>query len=150
MSRKSAYGKERLAVSQLERGHKKGREMLAHRWDRVVDALNEAGTDFAKYVLEFAYGEVYLRPGLDMRSRELIAVTCLTLQGLMPQLETHVHAALDAGITEAELEEVFIHLALYAGFPTALFGLKTVRKVLRTRTRTRRTSTEGVTGQKKK
>ncbi|MBM3464231.1 MAG: carboxymuconolactone decarboxylase family protein [Armatimonadetes bacterium] len=104
--------------------------MLGHRWDRVVEAVEKAGPDFARYVTEFAYGEVYPRPGLDLRSRELVSVTCLTIQGLKPQLKTHLIAALNAGITPDELQELFIHLALYTGFPVALFGLTTAREVL--------------------
>jgi 4-carboxymuconolactone decarboxylase len=123
-----------MSESDLERrrrlGHEKGREMLGHRWDRVVQALENGSADFAAYVTEFAYGEVYRRPGLDMRSREMVAVTCLTMQGLKPQLKTHVLAALNVGVTEDELLELFIHLALYVGFPIALFGLNTAREVL--------------------
>lgn len=104
--------------------------MLGHRWDRLVEALQKADPTFAAYVTEFAYGEVYQRPGLDLRSRELVSIACLTLQGLKPQLKTHVLAALNVGVTEEELMELFIHLALYAGFPTALFGLTTAREVL--------------------
>lgn len=116
--------------ARVERGHEKGREMLGHRWGRVVEALERADPTFAKYVTEFAYGEVYQRPGLDMRSRELVSIACLTMQGLKPQLKTHVIAALNVGVTEEELLELFIHLALYTGFPTALFGLQAAREVL--------------------
>lgn len=116
--------------ARVQRGHEKGRDMLGHRWDRVVAALEAADADFARYVVEFAYGEVYSRPGLDIRSRELVAITCLTVQGLKPQLKTHVLAALNSGVSEVELMELFIHLALYVGFPIALFGLKTAREVI--------------------
>ena len=115
--------------SRRRKGHQKGREMLKGRWNRVVSALEQANPEFANYVVEFAYGEVYTRPGLDMRSRELVAITCLTIQGLKPQLQTHILAALNVGVTQEELVEVFIHLALYVGFPVALFGLKTAREV---------------------
>lgn len=104
--------------------------MLGHRWDRIVETLQSASPEFARYVVEFAYGEVYPRPGLDIRSRELVSITCLTIQGLKPQLKTHVIAALQSGVTEDELLELFIHLALYVGFPTALFGLQTAREVI--------------------
>ena len=112
------------------RGHEKGREMLGERWERVVAAVERAGHDFANYVTEFAYGEVYNRPGLDMRSREMIAVTCLAIQGLKPQLKTHILSSLRVGVTEDELLELFIHMALYVGFPTALFGLNAAREVI--------------------
>lgn len=116
--------------ARVARGHDKGQSMLGHRWERVVAALEAASPEFARYVVEFAYGEVYPRPGLDIRSREMVAVTCLTMQGLKPQLKTHLIAALESGVTEDEIVELFMHLALYVGFPTALFGLQTAREVM--------------------
>lgn len=119
--------------ARVSRGHEQGRSMLGHRWDRVVEAVQAASPEFARYVVEFAYGEIYPRPGLDLRSREMVAVTCLTMQGLKPQLKTHLIAALEAGVSEDELMELFLHLALYVGFPTALFGLQTAREVIEER-----------------
>lgn len=116
-----------------EKGMQQGERMLGARWARIVEALEQVDVALAHEVVSYAYGEVYPRPGLDLRSRELMAITALTLQGLGPQLETHVHAALEAGWSEAELMEAFLHLALYAGFPTALFGAKHARKVLEAR-----------------
>jgi 4-carboxymuconolactone decarboxylase len=107
-----------------------GRKMLGSKWDRIVAALERIDPVLTAEVVGYAYGEVYPRPGLDLRSRELMAITALTLQGLGPQLKTHVHAALEAGLSEAELMEAFLHLALYAGFPTALFGAGVAREAL--------------------
>jgi len=118
-----------------EQGMAQGRKMLGDKWDRIVEALEKVDPTLTREVVSYAYGEVYPRPGLDLRSRELMAITALTLQGLGPQLETHLHAALEAGWSEAELMEAFLHLALYAGFPTALFGAKHARKVIRARTK---------------
>jgi 4-carboxymuconolactone decarboxylase len=116
-----------------DKGMAQGRKMLGSRWDRIVEALEKVDPELTREVVGYAYGEVYPRPGLDLKSRELMAITALTLQGLGPQLETHLHAALEAGWSEAELMEAFLHLALYAGFPTALFGAKHARKVLEQR-----------------
>lgn len=91
--------------------------------------LRETHPDLAKYVEEFAYGEVYARPGLGLRERELLAVACLTMLNLKPQLKTHVYGALNVGVTRRELEETFLHVALYAGFPAALSGMLTAREV---------------------
>ncbi len=117
----------------IRSGMEQGRKMLGSRWDRICDSLRDVDPRIAEHLIGFAYGEVYPRPGLDLRSRELVAVTALTLQGLGPQLRTHVHAALDAGVGEDELMELFLHLALYAGFPTALFGATEAREVIRRR-----------------
>lgn len=91
--------------------------------------LERTHPDLARYVTEFAYGEVYARKGLGLRERELLAVACLTLSNLKPQLKTHVYGALHVGVTRAELEETFLHIALYAGFPAALSGLLTAKEV---------------------
>lgn len=85
--------------------------------------------DLARYVEEFAYGEVYRRPGLGLPERELISVCALTMLNLKPQLKTHVYGALHVGVTRRQLEEALIHLALYAGFPVALSGLMTAKEV---------------------
>lgn len=119
--------------ARYQQGMEQGRDMLGSRWDRIVEALTKVDADLAREVVSYAYGTVYPRPGLDLKSRELMAITCLTIQGLGPQLATHVHAALDAGWSEAELMESFLHLALYAGFPTALFGAKVAREVVERR-----------------
>lgn len=111
-------------------GMAQGRHMLGARWDRVAARVEEISPLLADHVIGHAYGEVYPRPGLDLASRELMAITALTLQGLGPQLETHLIAALEAGLTPSQLEEAFLHLALYAGYPTALFGATHLRKVL--------------------
>lgn len=91
--------------------------------------LERTHPDLARYVTEFAYGEVYARAGLGLRERELLAVCALTMQNLGPQLKTHVYGALNCGVTRAELEETFLHIALYAGFPAALSGFLTAREV---------------------
>lgn len=119
--------------ARYQQGMDQGRHMLGDRWDRIVEALTRIDADLAREVVSYAYGTVYPRPGLDLKSRELMAITCLTIQGLGPQLATHVHAALDAGWSEAELMECFLHLALYTGFPTALFGAKVAREVVQRR-----------------
>jgi 4-carboxymuconolactone decarboxylase len=96
----------------------------------MVEALRRVDDTLTDHVVGYAYGEVYPRPGLDLRSREVVALTALSIQGLGPQLRTHVHAALEAGMSEEELMECFLHIALYAGFPTALFGAQHARAVL--------------------
>ena len=111
-----------------------GELMLGKKWDRIVDALENIDPKLTEEVVSYAYGEIYPRKGLDLRSKELISITALCIQGLGPQLKTHIHAALQAGLTEEELSEAFIHLALYVGFPTALFGAKHARTVIEERT----------------
>jgi 4-carboxymuconolactone decarboxylase len=111
--------------------------MLGSKWDRIVAALEKVDLNLTREVISYAYGEIYPRPGLPLKSRELMAITALTMQGLGPQLKTHIHAALEAGWQEVEIMECFLHLALYAGFPTALFGATQARQVFQERERVR-------------
>ena len=97
---------------------------------KVVDGLRDVAPDLARYVVEFGFGDVYSRPGLDLRSREIATVAALTALGTArPQLEVHLHAALNVGCTRAEVVEVIIQMSLYAGFPAALNGIEAARKV---------------------
>jgi 4-carboxymuconolactone decarboxylase len=75
-------------------------------------------------VIEFAFGDIYSRDALDLRSRELIAIAALATSGNAgPQLRVHVESAASAGITRPEIVEVLMQIALYAGFPAALNAL---------------------------
>ena len=96
----------------------------------VVEGLAKTFPDFARYVLEFPFGDIYSRKGLGLRERELATVAALCAMGnATPQLRVHVHAALHVGCTPVEVVEVVMQMAVYAGFPAALNGLSAVREV---------------------
>ena len=67
--------------------------------------LDTTGGDLGRYVRDFAYGEVYQRPGLGLKERELMAITALTMLNLKPQLKTHVYGALHVGLSRREIED---------------------------------------------
>ena len=90
----------------------------------VVNTLGQAHPDMARMMVSFAFGDVYARPGLSLRERELVTLGALTALGhARPQLKVHLHAALNVGLTQEEIREVMLHMAVYAGFPAALNGL---------------------------
>lgn len=96
----------------------------------VVDTLARDFPDFATYVVEFPFGDIYQRPGLGLREREIAVVAALCALGTaQPQLKVHVHAALHVGCTPTEIVETVMQMAVYAGFPAALNGLAAVREV---------------------
>lgn len=101
----------------------------------IERALEEADPDLARYVREFAYEEVMAREGLDLKTRELLAVAMLIALGNPPELATHLEGALNLGAGERELRETIIHAALYAGFPRALGAIRVLQKVLLRRSR---------------
>lgn len=112
----------------------RGEQMLA-RVDgeaglEVVRRLADSFPDFAGYLLEFPFGDIYARPGLGLRERELAVVAALCAMGTAaPQLRVHLHAALHVGCTPREIVEVLMQMAVYAGFPAALNGLAAAKEV---------------------
>lgn len=99
-------------------------EIDGEQGERVVESLKDIAPDFADLLIEFPFGDVYSRPGLDLKSREIATVAALTAMGTAtPQLKVHVHGALNVGCSRQEIIEVMIQMAVYAGFPAALNGL---------------------------
>jgi 4-carboxymuconolactone decarboxylase len=101
--------------------------------DNLLRAYEDVAPDFTRYLVEFAFGEIYARPG-DLRQRELVAIASLaTMGGCDPQLETHVHGAFNGGLTEAEIVEAVMTLIPYIGFPRALNAMAIVKRVVEKR-----------------
>jgi 4-carboxymuconolactone decarboxylase len=101
---------------------------------KVLDSLAGVAPDLARYVIEFPFGDVYSRPGLGLREREIATVAALAALGnAAPQLAVHVHGALNVGVRPAEIVEVVIQMAVYAGFPAALRAAAVVREVFQER-----------------
>ncbi|BBE72532.1 carboxymuconolactone decarboxylase family protein [Oharaeibacter diazotrophicus] len=118
------------ATSRLERGRRALAAIDGDAGRRVVDALADVAPDFATYLLEFPFGDIYDRPGLSLRDREIATIAALAALGnATPQLEVHVHAGLNVGLTREEIVEVLMQMAVYAGFPAALNGLFAAKRV---------------------
>jgi len=99
----------------------------------VANAL--AGvTDFTRPIQEHitakAWGDVWQRPGLDLKTRSLITVAMLTALGKQHELKGHLRGALNNGATPAELQEVLLHAAVYCGVPTAVEAFRTAAEVV--------------------
>ncbi|MDX1304511.1 carboxymuconolactone decarboxylase family protein [Photobacterium sp.] len=115
-------GFEQLSRIDGEAGHK------------VIESLKEVCPDLAKFTIEYPFGDIYSRSGLDLKSREIATVAALTALGnCQPQLKVHLHAALNVGCTEVEIKEVVLQMSVYAGFPAALNGMYAVKDVLEER-----------------
>ncbi|HEY1655177.1 MAG TPA: carboxymuconolactone decarboxylase family protein [Candidatus Tumulicola sp.] len=105
--------------------------------DRVADnllrAYEDVAPDFTRYLIEFAFGEIYAREG-DLRARELVAIASLaTMGGCDSQLETHVRGAFNVGATESDVVEAVMTLIPYVGFPKALNAMAIVKRVVEQR-----------------
>jgi 4-carboxymuconolactone decarboxylase len=115
------------------KGEGVARSVHGSRWDRIAQSLAAINPDLARYVTDWAYGEIYARSDLDLRTREIIAVTCLALEGPELQLQTHILSALEVGITEEELMGIFLHIIPFAGFPRALRAMQLACEILKQR-----------------
>jgi 4-carboxymuconolactone decarboxylase len=116
--------------SRYERGLAKLREIDGKAGEHVLESLDGIAPDFARYLIEFPFGDIYCRPGLDLKSREIAVVAALTALGnAAPQLKVHIQGALNVGVTRTEIVETIMQMAVYAGFPAALNGLAAAKEV---------------------
>ena len=116
--------------SRLERGKRALADIDGEAGHNVVAALADIAPDFATYLFEFPFGDIYSRPGLDLRSREVATIAALTAMGnATPQLKVHIEAGLNVGLSREEITEVIMQMAVYAGFPAALNGLFAAKDV---------------------
>jgi 4-carboxymuconolactone decarboxylase len=107
-----------------QRGWKTLRRVNPEAADALFTQLQDIAPDFAGFVVDFAFGDVVARPGLDLRTRELATVAALAALGTAaPQLKAHIRGALNAGARREEVVEVIMQMAVYAGFPAAINGL---------------------------
>src|SRR5690625_1411022 len=98
--------------------------------ENMERGLGDIAPDMARYILEFPYGDIYSRPALDIKKREIAVVAALTALGnARPQLKTHIRASLHVGVSQEEIVETIIQMALYAGFPASLNALDAAREV---------------------
>ena len=122
------------AKDRYQRGWEKIKDIDDEAGERVIEMLKDIAPDFARYVIEFPFGDIYTRPGLDLKSREIAAVAALTALGnATAQLKVHVHGALNVGCTRDEVVEVIMQMVIYAGFPASLNGLFTAKEVFKER-----------------
>ena len=113
-----------------QRGWEKLKEVDGEAGTNVIESLKDIAPDLGRYTIEFPFGDIYSRPGLDLHSREIAVVAALTALGnAAPQLRVHIHGALNVGVTRDEVVEIIMMMAVYAGFPAALNGMAAAREV---------------------
>jgi 4-carboxymuconolactone decarboxylase len=109
-----------------ERGRQRLREVHGDKSLETVESLGDLG----RLIVEVAYGEVYSRPGLGLRDRQIATVAALVATGRSSQLPVHLRSSLRAGLSGDELREVIIQTATIAGFPPAMNAMATLKTVL--------------------
>lgn len=94
----------------------------------IGEAFKDIAPDLSKYVVEFAFGDIYSRPGLDNKQKVLTTITALVAQG-KPQIEMHIKTGLTVGLKPEEIVGCIMHLIPYTGFPSVLNALAAAKKV---------------------
>ncbi|MDO9198236.1 carboxymuconolactone decarboxylase family protein [Rhodoferax sp.] len=117
--------------SQFDKGLATRKQVMGE--DFVANALGKA-TDFTmpmqQYITRNAWGDVWQREGLDLKTRSLITVAMLTALGKQHELKGHVRGALNNGATTAEIQEVLLHASIYCGVPSAVEAFRSAAEVV--------------------
>jgi 4-carboxymuconolactone decarboxylase len=98
--------------------------------ERAFASVTDFNAPIQEHITRAAWGDVWQRPGLDLKTRSLITVAMLTALGKQHELKGHLRGALNNGATPAELQEVLLHAAVYCGVPTAVEAFRTASEVV--------------------
>ena len=112
--------------SRYDRGLGSMRAIFGPEIESALKGLAATSPDLVRCLVEFPFGDIYTRPGLDLKTREMLTVAALTVLGYpQAELKDHIRGALNVGCTSDEIVEIILQMAVYAGFPAALEAVKT-------------------------
>lgn len=123
-----------MANERYQKGMDKLAELILPEGDRptghmdIGKGFQDVAPDLEKYVVEFAFGDIYARPGIDNKQKVIATISALVAQGL-PQIGMHVKTGLAVGLKPKEIIGTIIHLIPYCGFPKVLNSLKVAQDV---------------------
>lgn len=130
----NASGQTDKIMIQSERyrqGLEKLKEIDGEAGEHVINSLADISPDLGKYIVEYAFGDIYSRETLDLKSKEIAVVAALTAMGnAQPQLKVHINGALNTGSSINELKEVILQMSVYSGFPSCINGMNALKEVL--------------------
>jgi 4-carboxymuconolactone decarboxylase len=116
--------------SRYDRGLGRMRAIFGPGIEPALQGLAATSPDLARCLVEFPFGDIYPRPGLDLKTREMLTVAALTVLGYpQAELKDHIRGALNVGCTPDEILEIILQMVVYAGFPAALEAVKTAASV---------------------
>ena len=117
-----------------QRGLKLFERLYGEAGASTLRLLEETAPYLADQIADFVFGEMFSRPELDLKTRELATLAALTALGNAPkQLRGHIQGALNAGCTQQQIIEVIAQMSAYAGFPAAINGLQAASEVFKKR-----------------
>ena len=116
-------------MSSYEQGMDIRRQVLgADHVERASAAISEVDRDFQTWITENVWGDLWSRPGLDLRSRSMVTIAILGALN-HEELELHLEAARNTGVTVSEITEILLHVAVYAGVPSANRAFKIAKSI---------------------
>jgi 4-carboxymuconolactone decarboxylase len=119
-----------MSSERFERGSKKINELVEGGAQALFENLSDVAPDLGRYALEFIWGDLYSRDGLDLKIKQHLTIAILAAQGnAKPQLAYHINAALNIGLSQQDIINTLIHVAGYAGFPAAINAVATAKEV---------------------
>ena len=123
-----------MTNERYEKGMKKFKEIHGPVAKATVESLKDIAPELGQFVTEFAFGDIYSRPGFDLKTRQLLTIASLTTLGYAPlQLKSHIKGALNVGCTKKEIVETLLQMAVYAGFPASMNALYAAKEVFNSR-----------------
>ena len=112
-------------------GWNKLKEIDGEAGEKVINGLKNISPDLGKFIIEFAFGDIYSRKGLDLKSKEMAVVASLTAMGTAElQLKVHINGALNTGSSINEIKEVILQMSVYSGFPSSINAINTLKEVI--------------------
>lgn len=117
-------------MNRFEAGVQIFKKIMGEGAGAAIERLKSISPDLAKFVMEFPFGDIYSRPELDIKSREIATIAALSAMGNAPkQLKVHIECALNTGLKRQEIIEIILQMAVYAGFPAAINAMQTANEV---------------------
>jgi len=117
-------------MNRYEKGIAKFKEIKGNGAERSIDRLKSLNPDLERLIMEVAFNDIYKRPALDLRAREIATIAALATLGNSPQqLKVHIQSALNIGVKKEEVIEVILQMALYAGFPAAINAMQAATEI---------------------
>jgi 4-carboxymuconolactone decarboxylase len=115
-------------------GWNKLKEIDGEAGEKVINGLKDISPELGIYIIEYAFGDIYAKNKLDLKSQEIAVVAALTAMGTAyPQLKVHINGALNVGGTINEVKEVILQMSVYSGFPNCINAMNALREVLNER-----------------
>ena len=129
------YHQQQKGDSKMNKDYEKGIDILKQMTDdegmQGIKYLQDVFPDFGEKMVSFGFGQIYSRPNLELRLREVVTITALITQGAFQQLDFHLKAALKVGLKQEEILEIILHCAAYVGFPKACSALVVASEVFK-------------------